>query len=185
MMELVAKYLIKIFFLGLLKIRGENVSREHTRRETGEWPWNTGEPVKYGRSGNPTLCDLEYEGHVSWHQRRPAEQVAAYPRMRLLDSSRTRADTTISLRFFGICIGFQFVEELFSSWQPLSTNVSMVCVHPTCPMTASLCLRLVVGSICVRPADWSCLSQEHELWHSVHGLLRWQARGFGILYPLL
>ena len=106
-------------------------------------------------------------------------------RMRLLDLSRTHGNTIISLLFFEICTGSQFVKESFSSWRPWSTNVSTVCVHPTLQRTAYCCLPLVVGSTCDQLADWNCLFQEHELWHLARGLSRLQARGFGILCPLL
>ena len=106
-------------------------------------------------------------------------------RMRLLDLSQTHGNTIISLLFFEICTGSQFVKESSSSWRPWSTNVSTVCVHPTLQRTAYCCLPLVVGSTCDRLADWNYLFQEHELWHLVRGLSRWQARGFGILCPLL
>ena len=106
-------------------------------------------------------------------------------RTRLLDLSRTHGNTIILLPFFEICIGFQFVKELSSNWRPWSTNVSTVCVHPTLQRTAYCCLPLVVGSTCDRLADWNCLFQEHELWHLARGLSPWQARGFGILCPLL
>ena len=101
---------------------------------------------------------------------------------------RTHGNTIISLSFFEICIGFHFVQESSSNWRPWSTNVSKVCVHPTLHWTAYCCLPLVVGSTCDRLADWNCLFQEHELWHLALGLSResrWQARGFGILCPLL
>ena len=47
-------------------------------------------------------------------------------RMRLLDLSRTHGNTIISLLFFEICTGSQFVKESSSSWRPWSTNVSTV-----------------------------------------------------------
>ena len=106
-------------------------------------------------------------------------------RMRLLGLSRTHGNTIISLLFFEICTGSQFVKESSSSWRPWSTNVSTVCVFPILQRTAYCCLPLVVGSTCDRLADWNCLFQEHELWHLARGLSRWQARGFGILCPLL
>ena len=64
-------------------------------------------------------------------------------RMRLLDLSRTHGNTIISLPFFEIYIGFQFVKESSSNWRPWSTNVSTVCVHPTLQRTAYCCLPLV------------------------------------------
>ena len=76
-------------------------------------------------------------------------------RMRLLDLSRTHGNTIISLLFFEICTGSQFVKESSSSWRAWSTNVSTVCVHPTLQRTAYCCLPLVVGSTCDRLADWN------------------------------
>ena len=104
-------------------------------------------------------------------------------RMRLLDLSRTHGNTIISLPFFEICIGFQFVKESSSNWRPWSTNVSTVCVHPTLQRTTYCCLPLVVSSTCDRLADWNCLFQEHKLWHLACGISRWQAQRFGILCP--
>ena len=37
---------------------GESVSRIGFKRETGEMTWNTGAPVKYERSGSPTLSSF-------------------------------------------------------------------------------------------------------------------------------
>ena len=100
-----------------------------------------------------------------------------------LDLSRTHGNTIISLPFFEICIGFQFVKESSSNWRPWSTNVSTVCVHPTLQRTAYCCLPLVVGSTWDLLADWNCMFQEHELWHLARGISRWQARGLEFSTP--
>ena len=53
------------------------------------------------------------------------------------------------------------------------TNMVYKCQHGLCPSYLAEDCILVVGSTCDRLADWSCLSQEHELWHLVHRLFQW------------
>ena len=98
---------------------------------------------KPGLKGNWILSCSLYRSYSSYYS------------SSLLDLSRTHGNTIISLLFFEICTGFQFVKESSSSWRPWSTNVSTVCFHPTLQRTAYCCLPLVVGSTCDRLADWN------------------------------
>ena len=73
-------------------------------------------------------------------------------RIRLLDLSRTHGNTIISLLFFEICTGSQFVKESFSSWRPWSTNVSTVCVLPSAQRTTYLLMSATRGRQHLRSA---------------------------------
>ena len=83
--------------------------------------------------------------HINLHHKFPYSNNKL--RLIMQDLSRTHGNTIISLPFFEICIGFQFVKESSSNWRPWSTNVSMVCVHPTLWSAApAICWQ--IGTAC-------------------------------------
>ena len=66
--------------------------------------------------------------------------------------------------YLWICTGCRFDGGWHSRWPPWSTNVSMVALPSTSPMTASLFRRFLVVGFCVRRRIWNWLYRGREQW---------------------